>query len=371
MISGAREVGPVEHAVGLLHETPRAAAVTPRDWNRILPGLFAHQLAGTLGAILAERGVLARIDADAARHLQAARRIAEQRRAVMTVELGHLDTAMADAGIPFVLLKGAAYMASDSPAARGRLFEDLDLMVAPENLATAERALWRAGWAPERLSAYDERYYREWMHQVPPLIHPLRGSAVDLHHGLVPRTSRLHLDSARFRRRARPAHGWSAFLHLPQPADLVLHSAVHALAQEDLRSALRDLVDIYRIVDHHRGDPAFWRDLEAHREAPDAARHIALAFDLLDRRLGLALPREADAIRQGVPGRRWRLAAFAPAVVAGADPSARTQAARFALFVRGHYLKMPLGRLVRHLGHKARRPDGAATGGTNPRAKAQ
>ena len=39
-------------------------------------------------------------------------------------------------------------------------------------------------------SAYDQRYYREWMHELPPLLHVRRQTALDVHHAIAPETAR-------------------------------------------------------------------------------------------------------------------------------------------------------------------------------------
>ena len=50
------------------------------------------------------------------------------------------------------------------------------------------------GWLRMKIDPYDDRYYRVWMHEIPPLRHRERKTEIDLHHTILPRTSRLKPD---------------------------------------------------------------------------------------------------------------------------------------------------------------------------------
>ena len=88
-----------------------------------------------------------------------------------------------------LLLKGAAYILADLPAAAGRMIGDVDILVPASRLDSVEAALHEAGWEPGIMDDYDERYYRRWMHEIPPLGHVSRGSTVDVHHTIIPPTA--------------------------------------------------------------------------------------------------------------------------------------------------------------------------------------
>src|SRR5205085_11661497 len=131
--------------------------------------------------------------------------------------------ALCPLGIPLILLKGAAYVAAGLPAGRGRLFSDIDVLVPKPLLPEVESALMLAGWASHNHDAYDQRYYREWMHELPPMEHLRRGNAIDVHHAILPETARAHPDSGKLRAAARPVTGRPGVAVLA-PADMVLHS---------------------------------------------------------------------------------------------------------------------------------------------------
>ena len=83
---------------------------------------------------------------------------------------------LATVDVDLVLLKGAAYLMAGLPAARGRVFSDVDILVPVARLAEVENALMLHGWSTTHHNAYDQRYYRQWMHELPPLAqHPEDG----------------------------------------------------------------------------------------------------------------------------------------------------------------------------------------------------
>src|SRR6476469_4270169 len=89
---------------------------------------------------------------------------------------------------------------------------------------------------------YDQRYYRTWMHELPPMQHVKRGSVIDVHHTIVPPTSGTRLNAAALFDAATPLPEASPFLVLAPP-DMVIHSATHLFNNEDMAHGLRDLTD--------------------------------------------------------------------------------------------------------------------------------
>ena len=74
---------------------------------------------------------------------------------------------------------------------------DIDIMVPEALLGDVEVALLAHGWAHIKFSDYDQRYYRKWSHELPPLVRQQRKTVVDVHHTILPRTSRLRPDVAK------------------------------------------------------------------------------------------------------------------------------------------------------------------------------
>jgi hypothetical protein len=257
------------------------------------------------------------------------------------------------------LLKGAAYVIAGLPAASGRVFSDVDIIVPKTSIAAVESALLMNGWRGSHHDAYDQRYYRQWMHEIPPMQHVKRGSVIDVHHAILPETARIRADSTAMREAAVPVDGHDGVFVLT-PCDMVLHSATHLFHEGELDNGLRDLVDIDSLLQHFGRRPGFWEALvpRAVRIGLSRPLHYALrhAHAMLDTPVPPAVLRAAAAAGQP-PAPQSGIMDFC--FERGLRPNHAscderwTPLARRLLYVRSHWLRMPLPLLVRHLVRKA------------------
>ena len=173
------------------------------------------------------------------------------------VELARVTRVLAPLGIDLVLLKGAAYVAQNAPIATGRVPNDVDVLVAPADLTRAEAALLAAGWQYEdTLDDYDQRYYRAWSHELPPLRFEGFVLELDLHHAILPPTTRVSPPTAQLLARRQPVAGTPWFALAPE--DQLLHIAAHVFIDSDCTSRLRDVIDFDALFAHHvAAQPAF------------------------------------------------------------------------------------------------------------------
>ncbi|MBK1715702.1 nucleotidyltransferase domain-containing protein [Rubrivivax gelatinosus] len=349
--------------VEVLLEPARALSLPLAGWDLLLRQARRANLIARLHDVLADAGVAA--PPPARLHLQAARRIADAQRQRMRWELGCIAQALAGVTPCAVVLKGGAYLALDLPLARSRLYGDLDLLVPRAELAEVESALLIHGWVFEPLSAYDEQYYRRWMHELPPMRHRRRGTALDVHHTLLPLTSRTALATPALFEDLRPLAAWPGLATLAPP-DLLLHSATHLFHEGEFANGLRDLFDLDALVRHHGADAGYWERVVERAGRLGLRRPLHYALRHSARALGTPVPaavqRELEAAAP-----RWPLPAVLDACYERAlqpqHPSCETPAAagaRALLYLRSHWLRMPLPLLVRHLARKAwRRLTGA------------
>src|SRR5690606_11446633 len=136
-------------------------------------------------------------------------------------------------------------------------FADVYLLVPRADLGTVESVLRRSGWVPAELTPYDDRYYRRWTHELPPLPHVERALEVDVHHGILMPTARLRPPPELRLAAARSVAG-SRF-RLLAPVDQVLHAMAHRFYGGALDGALRELLDIDEQLRHHgAAEPGFW-----------------------------------------------------------------------------------------------------------------
>ncbi len=291
-------------------------------------------------------------------HLQAASRVCRAQQAEVLRETRHLDHALSGLEAPVILLKGAAYAAASLPASQGRVFSDVDILVPKAALAKAEALLTLHGWMSTEESDYNQQYYRRWMHELPPMQHIQRGTVLDVHHTILPETARLKPDAGRLIASARHLPG-TRVLHVLAPVDMLLHSMTHLFMNDDMTHALRDLSDLEMLLSGLQPDDPVWAELAPRAEELDLGRPLYYALRQLERTLQFAAPRGTVAmacrfaprpILRAFMDAIWSLALSTP--VAPASPLLRDTALG-ALYLRGHWLRMPPLMLAKHLSIKA------------------
>jgi hypothetical protein len=250
--------------------------MTLEDWDVILPQARRAGLLARLAVELDEQGFLAALPPPVQRHFLSAQVLAKKQLRDIRLEIASVAAAITP-GTPVVLLKGAAYVMADLPPARGRLFGDIDIMVPERVLAATERDLVAAGWQHGEIDAYDDRYYRKWMHEVPPLTHISRRTTIDLHHSIIPRTVRLALKAEKLFAAARPVVG-AASLGVLSPPDMILHSATHLLNEGEFDRGLRDLDDLHLLLGHFGSAPGFFTELVERAAELDLRRPLFYAL---------------------------------------------------------------------------------------------
>ncbi len=328
------------------------------DWDLLLRQTRSANLLARLQVSLDECGLLDRIPPQPREHLEWVRVTAERHTLAVRWEVSQIQKALAKAGVPIVLLKGAAYVMANLPSARGRLFTDIDIMVPKDSLNAAEAALMLHGWAATHHDAYDQRYYRTWMHELPPMRHVRRSTVIDVHHAILPETASIHPDPEKLRAAACALEEYEG-LKVLAPTDMVLHSAVHLFHDGELENGLRDLVDIDSLLRHFGTLPKFWPELVERAVALELTRPLFYALRYASNILHTPVPADTlEAARVGCPGHLTLAlmdSLFSRALMP-AHPScsdALTGGARWLLYIRANWLRMPPLLLARHLFHKA------------------
>ena len=328
------------------------------EWDLLMRQARAANLPARLALLVQEYELTSSVPAQAAIHLEGALVLAARHRVAVEWEIRQIGIALESAGLPLILLKGAAYVAADLPPARGRSFSDIDILVPKGRIAEAEAALMLHGWGGTHHDDYDQRYYREWMHELPPMQHGKRMTVVDAHHAILPETAASKPDSAKLIAAATEVPGRPG-VHTLQPVDMVIHSACHLFHEEELDKGLRDLTDLDALLRHFADQPDFWPRLAARARELNLDRSLFYALRYTRRLLHTPVPDAAlRATATAGPGPLLRptMDALYGRALLPLHPSCRdwlSGAARRALFVRAHWLRMPPNLLLRHLAHKA------------------
>jgi hypothetical protein len=341
----------------VLRAPQSATELNLRQWEQLIWQARSAELIGQLEARLAATNLQQFAPAAAQRHLKIACDIARKHADAVRWELHMIQDCLKPLGIPVILLKGAAYCALSSPAALGRIFNDIDILVPKEALSSVEDALTGAGWLSAHTNAYDERYYREWMHEIPPMEHKNRCTVLDIHHTILAPTSGIRPDPQSLFNNSAHLNGEWEFFQVLSPQEMVAHSACHLFFGEFHRG-LRDLFDLHQLITSFESDPGYIDSLLERAHGMGLLSPVVDAIRQSNRLFGTTFSKQSlQSCVSEVPSwppaswRDW----FFDRVLRPANPSANHSLGSFAnwiAFARSHHLRMPWGLLAYHVSHK-------------------
>lgn len=343
--------------VTLLRDSTSSHSLTLADWDLVIRQARSANLIGSLYTILRRADQLKYVPEPALRHMEWTTRIVQRQKQAVHWEIEQLKQAFASDGLPLILLKGAAYVMAELPLAEGRLFSDIDLIVPKEKLDIAEAALMGQGWETTHHDPYDQHYYRTWMHELPPMQHVKRSTVVDVHHAILPETASIHPPTSLLLSEVKPVVGHDQVFHFA-PIDMLLHSVVHLFHDGELEHGMRDLLDIHLLLGQF-GDEEFWRDLPIRAAELGLGRPLYYGLRYVHRILGAAIPNSTlQQLAPFAPSKImliWMDGLFERALLPdhASCRDAMTGFARFALYIRANWLRMPPLLLTKHLFHKA------------------
>lgn len=352
MLTAANDV----HAlIRFLRRPQDGVRLTISDWENVLRASRRGYLLSRVAHIADRIGLTEQLPAKVQFHFRSALRLAESHARSVNWEIRKICEALAATGTPIILLKGAAYIKGELEAGNGRLLSDVDIMVPHDQLEDAEKALLSHGWFPSKLNAYDQRYYRTWMHELPPMHHLRRGTTIDLHHTILPPTALLKPDVEKLWRAALPLNGEPNLLALA-PVDMILHSAVHLFHDGELEHGVRDLVDIDALLGQFSVEESFWGRLVERADELDLSRPLYYALRYCNAFLHTPIPlniqecvRDSAHLSGVTAAMMDFLVSRSLGAILESDPAIQTRLCQFSMYVRSHYLRMPLYLLIPHL----------------------
>ena len=304
-------------------------ALDSEGWTALLAIARAEQMIGTL----AERLEGLPVPDSVAHILEDARLSAEHGQVLALWEAEMARRALAPVGVPVVLLKGTAFAAARLQAGEGRSIGDLDILVPRDRLDAVEAALLAAGWEWVKPDPYDDAYYRQWMHELPPLIHRERDRMIDVHHTILPLTARIAPDPAAL---LAASIEIEPGIRVLSPDDMLVHAAAHLFADGDLAGGMRNLWDVHCLVEQFGTDGLTARAAH-HSLAREVARALRLSIALYGDGTKLS-PVDHAYLRRLTARDDWG--------------RATRPVTRLGFYVRSHWLRMPPMMLARHLWRK-------------------
>lgn len=323
-------------------------------WERLLriarmSGLHARLAAANLDNPTLSRPVL--------RHLLSSARAGGYRSQMLRAELFNLARLCHD-DFPVIALKGSAYVLQQRAMAVGRFVSDVDLLVPRTYLRTMEERLLSAGWEAQKLDAYDERYYRDWSHETPPMRFPGRVLEVDLHHAITPVTGSLQFDPEILFHNSEAVPGTP--FRVLGAEDQLLHACLHCFHDGDLELRVREVVDIDGLLRTFAEREGFWERLVKRASQLGLERPLWYGLHFATAWLNSPVPATVLAeVASPSPLTSGFMDALVPLAMLPPDPDfpppLRVRLARTLMQVRYHLLRMPLPLLVPHLARKSLR----------------
>ncbi len=339
----------------ILADKQRALSISLSEWDLVVRQARSLDFLAALYVHLAD--IIEQLPEAPVRHMRWAHTLTQRHKQSIMNEVDQLATTLAPLNTPIVLLKGAAYRYSELSPAEGRLFSDIDILLPEVELKRAELLLENSGWLATHLDGYDQYYYRQWMHELPPLRHGQRQTELDVHHAIVPRTARVTPSSQAMLEQIVAIDSERNLYRLGN-ADIVLHSATHLFFDGEFKHGLRDLCDIDRLLRELCKTELDWKCLIERAEQQDLSTPLFYALYYCTKWLNTPVP---ESIKFSLPGSFSNLRAsimsglfdrgLLPDHISCYDPW--TQMARRLLYLRSHYLKMPMHLLIPHLAYKS------------------
>jgi Uncharacterised nucleotidyltransferase len=327
----------------VLGDPSRVASLTAANWQALLAIAQAERLLGSL----AHRLDGMKVPHSAQRVLDGARLSAETGRTQALWEAEMARRALVPIGVPVILLKGTAFAASGLSAAQGRQIGDLDILVPRAQIDAVEKALLGAGWEWVKPDPYDDAYYREHMHELPPLIHRERDRMIDVHHTILPLTARVTPDANAL---IADSVALENGLRTLAPPDMVIHAVAHLFADGDLAGGMRNLWDIDRLIRDHSDAPDYWKALHKHAQRDGLTPYVSRALRLSHHLYGT--PVDPWLAWEGRKGDVFYLGRILARNGWGQETR---KLLRFAFYIRSHWIRMPPLMLARHLWTKWRK----------------
>lgn len=287
-------------------------------------------------------------------HLDSAERFHYSQTRGIYWDIKTIHDVLAKENIPFIVLKGSAYILGELDAGKGRMVSDIDILVQKASIEKVEHMLIKDGWFPSNLNPYDQRYYREWMHEIPPLKNLKRGTTLDIHHTILPPTTGNNIDIDLLWKNSVPISDFSIAYRF-SPADLIIHSAAHLFHNGEMDHGLRDLCDIASLINEFSVEPDFFENITRRAYELDLEEPLSLALLLCNELLNTPLP---DKIKSRLES-KFKLSTtatiFALAIISRIieHPRIHHKFAELIVYVRSHYLRMPLFLLIPHLIRKS------------------
>ncbi|MDN4501802.1 nucleotidyltransferase family protein [Alteromonadaceae bacterium BrNp21-10] len=332
------------------------------NWQTLIRVLRGNDLLASFYYLLDRELLLNHVPHFALKHLESAEIYAKRQTQQIHLESESLVQFLGNADIQPIFLKGAAYVLRKDINHYGRVMSDIDILVPYSQLSLIENILKQNDWVEKTLDDYDEQYYRQWAHELPPYQHIYRGTTLDIHHTLLPPISGKLIPENELLSNLQTTN--DGYLTL-SPELIILHSVIHLFYNEDFTKSFRDVWDIHLLL----------MELEKHSDLTSLIKlserlgfsdTLYIALKLRDKIFSTSSLGNYHRAQSSLHLLNYRYSKWTDlfinnviyfAILPSHDlvDSYWSRCSRFIMFIRGHVLKMPLKILLPHLARKSYR----------------
>ncbi|MBW8191650.1 nucleotidyltransferase family protein [Neiella marina] len=245
----------------LLSSPDKSLNLSLFKWSTLLAEARYMSMLGQLKPLLVKAHVWHKLPLKVQQTIESDFCVYANQRRLLSQESERLSSLLKGLNVDHVYLKGAAYQLAGYPEFDGRLMADIDLLVSRDSLPKVEAELLKSGWIFTKTNDYDEKFYREWSHEIPPLRHIERGTELDVHFNIMPVILKNSPSPALLQSKITPLPQLPS-AYMLEPSALAFHSIIHLFFESEYNKGIRDLNDIYMLTKHFDGVD-FWQGLIA------------------------------------------------------------------------------------------------------------
>ncbi len=240
----------------LVVEDPQAKAIrlsqfSLQEWESLLEEARRHGLTPLLAGKLNTLPPPLALPESIRQRLHQASVLCASRNLLLYHELGLVLTALHQAGVPVIALKGAFLAEHVYENIAMRPMGDVDLLVRRDHLAYAAEILSSAGYHPSRSYLIEKEIIG--MHHLPPYTKP-GALTIESHWTLAAPSDPLEIDMEAVWSQARTTTLAGAPAQALSSEDLLIHLGIH-FCQHEFRLGLKHLYDLAQVLAHGTAGP--------------------------------------------------------------------------------------------------------------------
>jgi len=341
--------------LAILSQQKKLETLTPAQQDALLRVAISAHMHGVLAGIANKQSPLL-LPRPLTRHFSSVNTFSFAQKTQVIASVTLLSEQLLSANVPVLLLKGAAYILGNKHNAHGRLISDIDILVQQDALKVVESVLHQHGWRAKQLNDYDEKYYREWSHELPPYVHNQTGVTLDIHHNLIPSSSGKTVNISELHA-SKVEVGNNVYI--PSDGYLILHSAIHLLLNDDTEKGLRDCFDLHSLIQNY----LLSKPIESLRSIFIDANCDA-EFSVLIHLLNRVFADQYHTIllaSENLTPLSWHEKMLVSSLYKTVFPQTQhlldnaSLLARQHVYVHGHLSKMPMRLFIKHISYKSYR----------------